>query len=252
MRLDGVEVKVNVEGEQTMSAVRILGLPAVPPWQIFFVEDVTTPLGSIIPLSDHGLIIRARQKTKGNDDVTVKFRPGRRSQLSNAWLATTKTTDGDLKAELKIEQDWAGARRTLAISLTSDRPDGLVAAAIAARNVSALLTQDQKKLIDQCAGVGVNLDVLTVLPAVSAMRWPTFSAPGPAGSALSVRAERWFVGALDFIELSIAVGVEAAEEAQTALEDFLLSKGLQPAVDEAKTSQVLRLLVAEAAASSQA
>src|SRR6476620_10088712 len=227
-----------------MSAVRILGLPAVPPWQIFFVEDVTTPLGSIIPLSDHGLLIRARQKTKGNDDVTVKFRPGRRSQLSNAWLATTKTPDGDLKAELKIEQDWAGARRTLAISLTSDRPDGLVAAAIAARNVSALLTQDQKKLIDQCAGVGVNLDVLTVLPAVSA--------PGPAGSALSVRAERWFVGALDFIELSIAVGVEAAEEAQTALEDFLLSKGLQPAVDEAKTSQVLRLLVAQAAASSQA
>jgi hypothetical protein len=67
-----------------------------------------------------------------------------------------------------------------------------------------------------------------------------------------VRAERWIVGALDFIELSIAVGVEAAEEAQTALEDFLLSKGLHPAVDEAKTSQVLRLLVAEAAASGQA
>ena len=67
-----------------------------------------------------------------------------------------------------------------------------------------------------------------------------------------MRAERWIVGALDFIELTIAVGVEVAEEAQTALEDFLLSKGLQPAVDEAKTSQVLRLLVAEAAASSQA
>jgi hypothetical protein len=104
VRLDGVEVKVNVEGEQTMSAVRILGLPAVPPWQIFFVEDVTAKLGSIIPLSEHALIIRARQKTKGNDDVTVKFRPARRSQLSDAWLATTKTTDGDLKTELKIEQ----------------------------------------------------------------------------------------------------------------------------------------------------
>ena len=100
-----------------MSAVRILGLPAVPPWQIFFVEDVTTALGSIIPLSDHGLIIRARQKTKGNDDVTVKFRPGRRSQLSNAWLATTKTTDGDLKAELKPRQRLPGHVRRPANAL---------------------------------------------------------------------------------------------------------------------------------------
>lgn len=40
--------------------------------------------------------MRARQKAKGKDDVTVKFRPGRRSQLTDSWLAVTKTADGNL------------------------------------------------------------------------------------------------------------------------------------------------------------
>jgi len=247
MRLDDVEVKVNVDSGETSRAVALLDLPGVPPWKIYFVEDVTTGLGMTTPLKEQNLIIRARQKTKGKDDVTVKFRPGRRSQLTNRWLAVTKISDDDLDAEFKVEEDWAGVARTLAISLTSDRPHGLVAAAAQNNDVAALLTQKQKELIDQCAGVPVNLDVLTVLPPVSAMRWPTFSVPGPGHTALSVRAERWTVGDLDFLELSIAVGVAVAEEAQAALETFLKSKGLDPTKGESKTTQVLRLLVSQAA-----
>ena len=79
------------------------------------------------------------------------------------------------------------------------------------------------------------------------MRWPTFAVPGPGGPALDVRAERWTVHDLDFLELSIAVGVEMAQAAQAALIAFVERKGLQPSAGEAKTSQVLQRLVAEAA-----
>lgn len=249
MRLDGVEVKVSLDSDQTAEAVRALDLADVTPWQIFFVEDITTGLCSATPLLDQHLIVRARQKTKGKDDVTVKFRPGRRSQLTDSWLAMTTTADGNLDAELKVEEDWAGERRMLSISLTADRPKGLVAAAAAGeRGIGALLNHDQRRLIDECAGTLVNLAVLTTLPAVSAMRWPTtFPVPGPGGSAMDVRAERWTVHDLDFLELSIAVEVQDAQAAQAALIAFVEGKGLQPSAGEAKTTQVLQRLVAEAA-----
>jgi hypothetical protein len=248
MRLDGVEVKVSLDSDQTAEAVRALDLADVTPWKIFFVEDVTTGLCSGTPLLDQHLIVRARQKTKGKDDVTVKFRPGRRSQLTDSWLATTRTADGKLDAELKVEEDWAGERRVLSISLTAERPNDLVAAVAAGEaGIGALLTDDQRRLVDECAGILVNLAALTMLPAVSAMRWPTFAAPGPGGSALDVRAERWTVHDLDFLELSIAVEVQAAQAAQAALIAFVEGKGLQQSVGEAKTSQVLQQLVTKAA-----
>ena len=136
----------------------------------------------------------------------------------------------------------------LSISLTAERPKGLVAAAAAGeRDIRTLLTNDQRRLIDECAGTFVNLAALTMLPAVSAMRWPTFAAPGPGGPALDVRAERWTVHDLDFLELSIAVEVQAAQAAQAALIAFVEHNGLQPSAGEAKTTQVLQRLIAEAA-----
>ena len=136
----------------------------------------------------------------------------------------------------------------LSLSLTAERPKGLVAAVAAGdSDLSTLLTSDQRRLIDECAGTFVNLAALTMLPPVSAMRWPTFAAPGPDGSALDVRAERWTVHDLDFLELSISVEVQAAQAAQAALIAFVEHNGLQPSAGEAKTTQVLQRLVAEAA-----
>lgn len=248
MRLDGVEVKVSLNSDQTAKAVQALDLADLPPWKIFFVEDITTGLLSGTPLLDQHLIVRARQKTKGKDDVTVKFRPGRRSQLTDSWLATAKNADGELDSEFKVEADWAGERRMLAISLTAERPKGLVAAVAAGeRGVNELLTNDQKRLVDECGGIPVNFATLTMLPAVSAMRWPTFPASEPGAPALDVRAERWTIHDLDFLELSIAVDVDVAEAAQAALNAFVERKGLQPSPGEAKTTQVMRELVGAAA-----
>lgn len=248
MRLDGVEVKVSLDGDQTAAAVQALGLADGAPWKVFFVEDVTTGLCSATPLLDQHLIVRAREKTKGKDDVTVKFRPGRRSQLTDPWLAMTTTSDGNLDSELKVEEDWASERRVLSISLTAERREGWVTAAAAGeRDIRALLTGDQRRLIEQCAGTVVNLAALAMLPAVSAIRWPAFDVPTPDGLALHVRAERWTVHGLDFLELSIAVEVENAPAAQAALIAFVEGMGLKPSEGETKTSQVLQRLVAEAA-----
>ena len=162
----------------------------------------------------------------------------------------TKTSDGNLDAELKVEEDWADQRRVLSISLTAERPEGRVAAVAAGeRDIRALLTDDQRRLIEESAGTFVNLGALTMLPAVSAIRWPAFAVPRPDGPSLDVRAERWTVHDLDFLELSVAVEVEAAQAAQAALIAFVERKGLRPNMGEAKTTQVLQRLVAEVACS---
>jgi len=248
MRLDDVEVKVSLDGDQTAAAVSALDLADGVPWKIFFVEDVTAGLCSATPLLDQHLIIRARQKAKGKDDVTVKFRPGRRSQLTDSWLATKETGDGHLDAEFKIEEDWAGERRVLSVSLTAERSDGLVSAVAAGeRDVHNLLADDQRRLIGECAGTFVNFAALTMLPAVTATRWPAFTVPGPDGTALNVRAERWTIHDLDFLELSVVAEVAAAPAAQAALTAFVQGKDLRLGAGEAKTTQVLQRLVAAAA-----
>lgn len=249
MRLDGVEVKVTLASKETEEAVHALNLPSTDPWQIYFVEDVTAGMPSSTPLLDENLIVRARAKTKGKDDVTVKLRPGRRSQLTSTWLDFTKKKVDGLETELKVQEDWAGQRRTLSISLTSERPDGLVDAATGGQGVADLLSKDQKHFIDQCSGTLVNLDVLSTLPAISALRWPAFLVPAADGSDLEVRAERWTVADLDFLELSIVAEADHAEQAQVALEAFLKDKGLTLAEGETKTSQVLQVLVEQAAGS---
>ncbi|GAB3061458.1 hypothetical protein GCM10027053_24700 [Intrasporangium mesophilum] len=252
MRLDDVEIKVGLGREQTAAAVQALNLGDVEPWRIYFAEDVTPGLGSRTPLLDLNVIIRAREKPPDDpDDVTVKFRPGRRSQLSGAWLSFTKSHEGSLKTELKIEEDWAGPRRTLAISLTADRPTGTVAGAA---DVSDLLTGDQRRLISRCAGAKLNLSTLRLLPPLTAMRWPAFRVPGPGGSELKVRAERWTIAPLDFLELSIVSEVEKAVLAQQALEAFIAGLDLPPEAPEdetgtkTKTEQVMQRLVALATA----
>jgi hypothetical protein len=136
----------------------------------------------------------------------------------------------------------------LSISLTADRPAGLVAAVVAGEHgVGALLTDDQKRLIDKYGATMVNFAALTMLPAVSAMRWPTFAVPRPGGPALDARAERWTVHELDFLELSIAAKLKAAQADQAALIAFVERKGLRQTTGEAKATQVMQRLVAEAA-----
>ena len=75
MRLDGLGLKVSLDRDQTAAAVQALDLADGALWKVYFVEDVTSGLCSATRLLDQHQIVRAREKTKGKDDVTVKFRP---------------------------------------------------------------------------------------------------------------------------------------------------------------------------------
>lgn len=238
MRIDGAEIKVTFSDAQTEDAIRALELPEGNPWQIYFCEDVTEGVSPGTPLLDAGVILRARDKPGGNSDTTVKLRPCRRSQLTDHWLATKK--DGD--QELKVEADWAGDRRVLAASLSADREENLVARVVRERkDVTDLYTAEQRDFARDCAAVSFNFATLTVLPAVTAVRWKTVEA-APAG--LGLRAERWTVGDLDFLELSAVAGLDEAPAEQAALAAYVRSLGLPTAPEQqAKTGQVLQLLV---------
>jgi hypothetical protein len=246
MRFDGVEIKVTLPRDLTGQAVQELELPTEEPWQIWFWEDVTPGNGPGTPLLDSGVILRARDKARGDDDATIKLRPCRRSQLTDRWLAATtgKTEDGD-KWELKLEADWSGDRRVLAASHSCERPGGVVReAGRGDRPVEDLFTADQLAFLQDCSETAINVATLTALPPVTATRWKEVLA---APSGLGVRAERWTVGDLDFLELSVVADLAEARRRQADLTAFVWSRGLAiGSQQQNKTRQVLEHLVAGA------
>jgi hypothetical protein len=70
MRLDGVEVKINLDDDQTAEAVRALDLTGGTPWKNFFVEDVTPGLCTATPLLNQ-LSIAAKLKAAQADQAAL-------------------------------------------------------------------------------------------------------------------------------------------------------------------------------------
>lgn len=236
MRLDGVEVKVTLESDQLTRAMDVLELEDESSLTIWFYDDLTT--GQQLPLLGAGLAVRVRAKGGGGGDCTVKLRPCRRSQLTARWLAT-ETSD---ELEFRVEEDWAGQRRVLAASAQADLESDPLDQ-VRRRDVlpSGLLSSAQEEYVADCAAIRVNLEAATRLGPIDATRWKSV---GPADlDALEVRAERWTVAGLDFLELSAKVPPEDAEQAARALDAALTGLGLPPPREqETKTRRVLEQL----------
>jgi hypothetical protein len=241
MRPESVEIKVTLAGGNVGEAVAALGLPEGQVWRILFCEDVTTGVAPSTPLLDIGVVLRARKKSGSKGDSTVKLRPCRWSQLSTDFFANRENGS----AELKIEADWAGPKRTLAASLTTDWDDDRVTAVQSGdRTPADLFDQEQRRFLKQCSSGRVNLDALTALADITATRWKEFPAK-VAGPDLSVRAERWVIdSAIDFLELSIVSDLAQAERDQTALQYFVADHSLIVEQNqENKTQRLLSYLV---------
>ena len=245
MHPDSVEIKVTLAGTNVGEAITTLRLPEGKGWRILFCEDVTTGVAPLTPLLDIGVVLRARKKSGTKGDSTVKLRPCRWSQLSGDFFANRKN---DVN-ELKIEADWAGPKRTLAASLTTEWDDDrVVAVRSGSLSPAGLFDQEQRRFLQQCSNGLVNLDALMALADITATRWKEFPAEVD-GVDLSVRAERWVIdGAIDFLELSIVSGLDRAERDQAALQYFLAKQSLTVEQNqENKTQRVLSYLVAHAA-----
>jgi hypothetical protein len=106
-----VEIKVTLS-EKVPNALSALGLDPghESSMQIWFLEDETPGIRTKFPLLAAGIVIRLRS-SHSKDDSTIKLRPCRRTQLIPKW--STSSPDGK---KYRLEQDWAGQRRTLAAS----------------------------------------------------------------------------------------------------------------------------------------
>jgi hypothetical protein len=236
MRLDGVEIKVSLAGSRVAQALEALGLDGGDgqPRSIGFLEDAT--VGVELPLLGQGIVLRVR-RTGDEEDSTVKLRPCRRSQLTTEW---TSEEEGD-GWRLRVEEDWAATRRSLATSCVSDLPAGRIDAVRAGTApVRRLFGEGQRRFLRECAGMRIELDALTLLPVVAATRWEDVR----VGDVDEVVVERWTLDDLDFLELSIRKkSVEKAQSAQRKLEQELADRGLERDDDTSKTERVLRHLV---------
>jgi hypothetical protein len=235
--MEGVEIKVNVDGVDIDGALGAFGRDGEGSRMVVsFVEDTT--VGVELPLLAAGIVVRTRER-RDDDDVTVKLRPCRRSQLPHRWL------DGDASEAgmIKVEQDWSGARRVLSVSCRAVHSSGVVAAVRDGdAPIRSLLTKTQRQFLDDCASIRVNIDALTLLPGVRARRWKPVAL---AGVDADVDLERWTVEDLDFLEFSIKLAsVDRAEAAQGRLEAELHERHVPASsARETKTALVLGRLV---------
>ena len=108
MRLDAVELKANVDDAHVDTAIARLKLASGKQREVRFLEDASAGLLPPTPLLDMGLVMRVRYDGDSLSS-TIKFRPGRRSQLSERWLE--RSTRG-----VRVEEDWTLKSRVLAIS----------------------------------------------------------------------------------------------------------------------------------------
>ena len=237
MRLDGVEIKVNVAGGDVPGAMDALELADDSSLRIWFYED--TSAGLSLPLLDAGLVIRVRAKVDDEGDCTVKLRPCRRSQVTPFWLATTETGD----VEVRLEEDWSGDRRALAMSCESELDaDALAAVAAGEQAPDNLLGDLQTRFLSECGPLRVNVSVLTRLGPIEATKWKKVRAEGL--DDLDARAERWRVADLDFLEVSIKVDAEDAVRARGELRDALEALGVPlDTSQETKTRSALTALL---------
>jgi hypothetical protein len=237
MGLNGVEIKVSLGRRQVARALDALGLGGNGERRsIGFLEDTT--VGLVLPLFHQGIVLRVRHVEGGRDDSTVKLRPCRRSQLTESWLGEE---EGD-GWKLRVEEDWAGTRRVLAASCVADFPGGRIASVRAgAEPVRRLFNEGQERFLSDCAGMPINLDALTLLPPITAIRWDKVRVQ----QLDDVVAERWTIDDLDFLELSIRRDtVEEAVPAQEALEQGIQDLNLERDDEhKSKTEQVLAHLV---------
>ncbi len=234
MAQEPIEIKVNVAGD-VGQAVAGLELGEGAAREIYFLEDLTPGLASRHPLLTAGVVLRLRRGSDGDGDSTVKLRPCRRSALTADWLEPWEKKEEH--EEYRIEGDWTASRRVLAASLVHDLSASILGPSL--DEPAPLFSTRQLELLQACAAIRINLSTLDVLGPIAATRWTKIA----VGPVKKVNAERWRVGPLDFLELSLRVDRDDAPTALAELTVAALRAGLtlddRPA---SKTEQVLDVL----------
>ncbi|MEV6558489.1 hypothetical protein AB0M22_22445 [Nocardia sp. NPDC051756] len=240
-----IEIKVNLAGDvaDALTRLRCSRNPAVER-RIWFAESRSDGSGAASALLSSRIVIRLRSGER--DDLTVKLRPCRRSQLAGRW--TTPFTDDAL--EYRIEGDWCGERRVLSASAVGERrPGSLRDAAMVGADVTAALDSGQRQFLVSCTPPGVAVDHLSAMGPIASTKWTNVRL-----GDLEVDVERWCTAELELLELSHRVTARHPESrtemesravaTQLGFESVVRRHGFSIANGETKTEQVLAALVA--------
>ena len=224
-----VEIKVNL-ARSVADALTALGLDGGSERQIWFLEDLTPGLVPALPLLAAGVVLRLR--SGGSDESTIKLRPCRRTQLTPEWANRVDTKNN---FKYRIEADWTGQRRTLAASAVLELGRGLIdAVTMEGEDPDILFDGQQQRFLRACGDLRIAFAGLTPLGPVVATKWKNVAVGG-----LETNVERWTVGTLDLLEVSIR-SESRAEQQQLRLEAALRAHGLT--IDESPESKTWRVL----------
>jgi hypothetical protein len=178
--------------------------------------------------------VTARRKHGDDDsDTTIKYRREAPLVLPAGW-------DPETTPDFKVEGDWTIRSRTVAASLDSTVAGATIDEAGRAGPPlpSSLFSDDQRRFVtDLIAPRSVDLAALRPLGPIDAWRWE--EAPR-RDLDNEVSAERWRFDGQEFLELSIRVRFENADEWLNTFAAWATDGGLDIAsIGTTKTQAVL-------------
>ena len=227
---DSVELKLTVPDAHQRSAVQALGMDPLEAEvrQVFFFD---TP---DLQLNQHGVIVRARRTTRGDDSV-VKLRPVVPSEISPELRA--------LKG-FGVEVDAMPGGFVCSGRMRAKMRAGKVKEAMAGtRSVRSLFDKKQRAFYADCAPSGISIDELTVLGPILVMKLK-FSPSGYDGRLV---AEVWlYPDGSRILELSTKAAINEAVEVTTRTRQFLEERGIDlTGEQQTKTKTALEFFSAE-------
>jgi len=227
---DSVELKLTVPDENQRSAVQALQMDPLQAEirQVFFFD---TP---DLQLNQHGVIVRARRTTQGDDSV-VKLRPVVPSEIS----ADLRSLKG-----FGVEVDAMPGGFVCSGRMRAKMRAGKVKEAMAgARSVKSLFDKKQRAFFADCAPAGISLDELTILGPILVMK---LKFP-PRGFDRLLVAELWlYPDGSRILELSTKAATTDAVEVAVRTRQFLQERGVDlTGEQQTKTKTALEFFSSE-------
>jgi len=210
---DKVEIKITVAGNDEQRAYEALEIARrdAARRNIYFFD---TPE---LTLNKAGVVLRARAIEDDDHDSVVKIRPVVPDKVDGKWNET---------GGFKLEADAVGDKVVMSASLKAKQKKSTIEKVDNGKQlISELFTKKQKEFLAEFFDCPVDLDDLTVLGPVRALR-VDFDRPG---MAYKLTAEYWTLpGDSHLLEVSIKCPPEEAVVAREVFEAFLAGHGLDP------------------------
>jgi len=208
-----VEIKIAVtrnDEERTYEALDIKNSDAGRR-EIYFFDNPK------LTLNKAGVVLRARAIEDDDHDSVVKIRPVDPEKIDAKWQDT---------AGFKVEADSVGNKVVMSASLKAQQKKSEIEKVVNNKHViSDLFSKKQKEFLAEFYEGPVNLDDLTILGPVKALR-ADIERPG---MAYELTAEYWTLpDDSHLLELSIKCPPEEAVVAREVFEAFLAGHGLDP------------------------